>query len=106
MQAWALDQPQKMSARPDLTRGGARIEAGKSRVQDKIGDENINCKIESPKHEQHLDPPQTQRGTKQIFLLKNNKIITDPRMSSTSLPHLIIGIEICFWLTYNLGNTK
>jgi hypothetical protein len=73
MQAWALDQPQKMSARPDLTRGGARIEAGKSRVQDKIGDENINCKIESPKHEQHLDPPQTQRGNKTDFFIEEQQ---------------------------------
>jgi hypothetical protein len=46
------------------------------------------------------------QNTKLDFSLKSNKFTTKPRRSPPSLPHMIIGIEICSWLTPNLGNTN
>jgi hypothetical protein len=74
-------------------------------VQAKTGDEKFNRKIKSPKHQQHLDPPQTQGGTKQIFSLKKNKSTINPLRTPPSLPHLIIKIKIEL-LAYSLQDRK
>jgi hypothetical protein len=43
---------------------------------------------------------------KHVYIDANQEFTADPQRSPPSLPHLIIGMEMSFWHTSTLANTK